>query len=276
MSTSQNGWPVDRSGASQDRGPLVRDITVPNGVLAGDVAVVFRWLARQFDARVEQLMKGSCWGWFVKPIEGSQTISNHASGTAVDLNADKHPMGVSASKTFTTGQIAACHAILAEADGVLRWGGDYTGRPDPMHWEIVGSAAQVRALANKIGSGEDGSDMLVSEGDSSDQVRFWQYVLTELGFGPGDIDGDYGPKTEAAVNAYRASKKVGASTSINSWTAFVLLRDLAVHSAGGKTGPQGPAGPAGPKGDPGPAGPAGQLTGTFTVTGGQLSARADS
>jgi len=280
MSVSQNGWAVDPSGAHQDRAPLVRDITVPNGVLSGDVAVVFRWLARQFDTRVEPLVKGTCWGWFVKPIEGSTTISNHASGTAVDLNADKHPMGVSASRTFSARQVAACHAIRDEAGGVLRWGGDYTGRPDPMHWEIVGSAAEVRALANKIRSGSrEDDEMLVSKGDQGEEVRLWQYILAELGFGPGEIDGDYGPKTETAVNAYRATRNAGPSTSITGWTAFVLLRDLAAHSASGKPGPQGPpgpAGPAGPRGEQGPAGPAGQLTGTLTVTGGQLTARAGS
>lgn len=150
MANSQNGWPVDTTGANEDRDPIYGNVKVPNGVLKGDVAVVMRWVARRFDDTVEKLVAGTCWGWFVKPIEGSATISNHASGTAIDLNADQHPVGVAAGKNFSGAQIAACHAIVKAAGGVVRWGGDYTGRPDPMHWEIVGSKAAVAALARKI------------------------------------------------------------------------------------------------------------------------------
>jgi hypothetical protein len=149
MPNSQNGWPVvPRS--SVDEKPLIRDVKVPNGVLAGDVAVIFRWLAEQYDRRVEPLRAGWCWGWFVKSIEGSSTISNHASGTAVDLNAPDNPMGVPTSKVMTAAQIKTCHAIEDESDDVLRWGGDYVTRPDAMHWEIVGSRAAVKKLADKI------------------------------------------------------------------------------------------------------------------------------
>jgi hypothetical protein len=153
MATSQNGWPVDKSGAKQDRKALVRDVTVPNGVLAGDVAVVFRWLAGRYETLVERLVKGTCWGWYVKQIEGSAATSNHASGTAVDFNADRHPMGAQPSGSFSSGQIKACRAIVAEAGGVLRWGGDYTGRKDAMHWEINTTAARVKAFADKIRAG---------------------------------------------------------------------------------------------------------------------------
>jgi len=153
MATSQNGWPVvpdtTAGRAKLDRGPLIRDITVPNGVLAGDVAFVFRWLAREYDRRVERLAGGECWGWFVKKIEGSDTYSNHAAGCAVDFNAPDNPMGVPTTRSMTAAQIAECHELERESGGVLRWGGDFS-RPDPMHWEIVGTAAQVATLANRI------------------------------------------------------------------------------------------------------------------------------
>lgn len=154
MPNSQNGWPVVPNTpaglARLDRGPLIRDVTVPNGMLAGDVAYVFRWLARQYDTRVEQLRAGWCWGWFVKTIEGSTTISNHASGTALDFNAPDNPMGQgTTAKSLTPGQIAECHAIEEESGGVFRWGGDFS-RNDPMHWEIVKNASAVSALAEKI------------------------------------------------------------------------------------------------------------------------------
>lgn len=147
MATSQNGWPVDETGAGQDR-TAVAGVTVPNGVRRGDVAVVLHHLMTRFDQEVEPLVPGHCWGWFVKKIEGSTVVSNHASGTAIDLNAPAHPMGV--RNTFTRMKQGRIRGILADLDGVVRWGGDYTGRPDDMHFEIVKGAAAVRALASKI------------------------------------------------------------------------------------------------------------------------------
>lgn len=149
MVTSQNGWKIVGASAC-DTAPLIDGIKVPNGVLAGDVAVVFRWLAEQYNARVERLVPGTCWGWYVKTIAGSGTLSNHGSATAVDFNADKHAMGDSASKSFSAAQIKTCKAIVTESGGVLRWGGTYSGRVDSMHWEIVGSAAQVKAFVEEI------------------------------------------------------------------------------------------------------------------------------
>jgi hypothetical protein len=270
--SSQNGWPVDSTGAKQDRNPVYGDIKVPNGVLEGDVATVLRWVARRWNDTVEPLVAGSCWGWFVKNIEGSSTISNHASGTAIDLNADQHPMGIAASKNMTAKQITACHAIEAASGGVVRWGGDFS-RPDPMHWEIVGSAAATAAFAKKLGSEED--DMLVKKGDSGEEVKFWQMVLNDVDDAKLTVDGDYGAATENAVNASRKARGQGPNPAISGWHAFVLLRDMAADRAGatgktgpaGPTGPQGPQGPAGPKGDPGLAG---AFSGTLTVTGGQL------
>lgn len=153
MATSQNGWPVvpntTTGRAKLDDRPLTRNVDVPNGVLKGDVATIFCWLAREYDQRVERLNAGECWGWFVKKIEGSDTYSNHASGTAVDFNAPDNPMGVPTTRSMTAAQIAECHKLERESGGVLRWGGDFS-RPDPMHWEIVGTAAQVAALAKRI------------------------------------------------------------------------------------------------------------------------------
>lgn len=166
MANSQNGWPI-ATAAQQDRAPLIRNVTVPNGVLAGDVAVVFRWLARQYDARVERLIPGWCWGWFVKVIEGSVVKSNHGSGTAVDFNAPDNPMaGGSTERSLTDAQIRECHEIEEESGGVLRWGGDFS-RDDPMHWEIVATPARTKRFADEIradvAGGEEFDDMTQDE-----------------------------------------------------------------------------------------------------------------
>lgn len=152
--TSQNGWPV--IGAYGDsRLKALPHIT--GDVLAGDVWTVLDWLCRRFDAEVEAITRGDSWGYAPRTIIGSTVTSNHASGTAVDLNASRHPLGKTG--TFSTAQVAAIRKIIADSvvDGtpVLRWGGDYSGRKDEMHFEINlqsngNSPAKVASLAARV------------------------------------------------------------------------------------------------------------------------------
>lgn len=146
---SQNGW---TAGTPEQIGGLdtspVAGVTFPQGVRRGPVAVVLHYFALRFHQEVEHLVPGWCWGYNYRPIEGSTELSNHSAGCAVDLNAPRHAM--SKRGTFAAAQVAAIHRILDDCDGVLRWGGDYTGRADEMHVEIVGSAAAVAKLAAKI------------------------------------------------------------------------------------------------------------------------------
>ncbi|WP_082057227.1 M15 family metallopeptidase [Psychromicrobium lacuslunae] len=146
--TSQNGWPAS------EKLPLtaikVGKADFPPGVLKGNVAVVLTYVAQQFNAHVEPLHDGWCWGFSYRKISGSTQYSNHSSGTAIDCNAPDHPLGKEG--TFTKAQVAAIHKIISYCDGVVRWGGDYNGRKDEMHFEInVGpSSPKLPALVKKI------------------------------------------------------------------------------------------------------------------------------
>jgi hypothetical protein len=151
MATSQNGWPVVGQSAVVDRAVL--GVEFPNGWLKGDVDVVFTYLIGRLHREVEPIAKGGCWGWYVKPIEGSSTISNHASGTAIDYNAPNHPMGV--RNTYGAADRVRIRAILSDLAGVVRWGGDYTGRPDDMHFEINATRSAVSRVADWIRDLED-------------------------------------------------------------------------------------------------------------------------
>lgn len=210
MPKSQNGWPVVPRSAV-DELPLIRNVRVPNGVLKGDVATIFRWLASQYDRRVEPLTAGECWGWFVKIIEGSTTISNHGSATAVDFNAPDNPMGSGTTKrSMTSAQIATCHAIERESDGVLRWGGDF-GRNDPMHWEIVGSRAACRAFVAKITTAKPTPPREVTmikieaelpqlkQGDRDDRLVGYNLITRVQRIVGADDDGIWGPGTTLAI-----------------------------------------------------------------------------
>ena len=153
MATSQNNYPAnDRS--------IISRFTVPGTdvVLAlrrGPTSTVLLHVADQFNRRVEGISNArghlDDWGYAERPIRGSTTtLSNHASGTAMDLNATRHPLGTDPAANFTSGQIRTCQAIEAECGGVVRWGGSYHGRKDGMHWEIVAHPAEVGRLAARL------------------------------------------------------------------------------------------------------------------------------
>jgi hypothetical protein len=135
----------------------------------GDVTEVLREVARRFHSEVEPIDGGvrDDWGWAYRPVRGQQTgFSNHASGTAVDLNATQHPRGV--KNTFTAAQERAVRRILAsmrdERTGreVVRWGEDYTTTVDGMHFEINAGADAVSRVARRIREGLD-DDMKASD-----------------------------------------------------------------------------------------------------------------
>ncbi|MCL1800417.1 MAG: M15 family metallopeptidase, partial [Promicromonosporaceae bacterium] len=88
------------------------------------------------------------WGYSNKRIVGRPTLSNHASGTAIDLNASLHPAGQ--SNTFSPEQQREIRAILDDLNGVIRWGADYSRYSDEMHFEINAGASSVAQTAEQI------------------------------------------------------------------------------------------------------------------------------
>jgi hypothetical protein len=212
---SQNGWNAGTPGAigGLDTRPVPgTTVKLPQGVRKGDVATVLLYVAAQFHRTVEPLRAGWCWGYHYKTIEGSRALSNHSSGTAIDLNAPRHPIG--RANTFTVKQRTAIRVILRYCDGVVRWGGDYTGRKDDMHFEIVGSAADVARVARKIrgitaspapaapaGTMCKGKRRpVLRRGAKGEHVTFLQRMIGAT------VDGEYGPATEARVRWYQGMR----------------------------------------------------------------------
>ncbi len=77
---------------------------------------------------------GWCWGFGCRPIKGivPSVPSNHSWGLALDINAPANPLG------GTTTDMPSWMPNLWNEYG-FRWGGDYSGRKDPMHYEYMGS-----------------------------------------------------------------------------------------------------------------------------------------
>lgn len=146
--------PVSQNGYSACDATLIRYRAVPGtgiGVWVRDGAPgdLLVHVAARWHREVEPLHPAGqtldCWGYAPRMIRGSTTTwSNHSSGTALDLRADSHPLG--AVGTFRPAQVAAIHQIIADCRHAVRWGGDYTGRKDEMHVEILADEATCHSV----------------------------------------------------------------------------------------------------------------------------------
>jgi hypothetical protein len=134
--TSYNGWPIGTPGSAIGVASyLVPGTSIQLLVKSGDVATVMTYVAGRFNAEVERLGADEVGGYdYRRNVNNPSVWSNHASGTAMDLNWVLHPNG--AKGTFTAPQVAAIRRILATCGDVIYWGGDYSGTTDEMHFEI--------------------------------------------------------------------------------------------------------------------------------------------
>lgn len=173
--------PVSQNGYSANDRSLIARYTVPGTALKialrkGDVSVVLLDYLARYNVEVEPLSHNpqDLWGYAERTIRGSATeLSNHASGTAADCRATRHGLGM--ENTFTAAEEARLNNLLASYRGVLRHGKDYTGRKDPMHIEVIGSPAQVKAQADRIRGGGATPDApaLTHVGDDPVQCFEW-------------------------------------------------------------------------------------------------------
>lgn len=165
MPASYNGWPASPSLDTVQL--VVHGETFPGGVRPDPVYTVLKYVAEQFHDRVEPIVRSDWhqaddWGYYYRLSTGSSTyLSCHASGTAIDINATRHPYGIPAYRTFTADQIREVHKILDEVQ-VVEWGGDWN-LADGMHFEISGSYAEVAAAAARIQSNQGEPPMADSD-----------------------------------------------------------------------------------------------------------------
>ena len=148
--TSPNGWP-----ASEDRKALsIESFTVPGTKIkfacAKAVAPLLVNFAKEFNESVEPIDVGQLddWGYAFRMTRGSdKVLSNHSSGTAIDLNAIKHPLGK--SNTFNKDQRNMINLLITKYG--LAWGGNYKKRKDDMHFEIALNQNQVTNKIKELG-----------------------------------------------------------------------------------------------------------------------------
>jgi len=150
MLTSYNNWP-----ASKDQAEIgIKSYPVPGTTIklrcAEKVAPLLVGFAAEFHTLIEPIDTGGLddWGYCFRMVRGTtDKLSNHSSGTAIDLNATQHPLGEVG--TFEAGKVPMIRA-LAKKYG-LTWGGDYKNRKDEMHFEVNIGPAKVAELVKKLG-----------------------------------------------------------------------------------------------------------------------------
>ena len=147
---SSNGWPASKDAAEIG----IKSYPIPGTTIkircAEKVAPLLVALCADFDKLVEPIDVGTLdsWGYAFRPIRGqTEMLSNHSSGTAVDLNAEAHPLGK--RETFTMEQETIVRQIAAKYG--CRWGGDYKNRADEMHFEINLTPKQVKERITALG-----------------------------------------------------------------------------------------------------------------------------
>lgn len=153
MPVSQNGW------SANDRS-VIETYIVGRGMRvalrSGDAGYLLKHFTDWFDANIKDVDENynngelDDWGYAERPIRGGLALSNHASGTAIDINATEWPLGSEASVYLTQAEIDKVHKQLLVYEGCIRWGQDYVGRKDPMHFEINTGAAEVARVAAKL------------------------------------------------------------------------------------------------------------------------------
>jgi len=148
--TSYNGYP-----ASKDPDEIKIKSYPVKGTdrrlrCAESVGPLLAAFAAEFHELIEPIDEGTfdAWGYAFRMVRGStDRLSCHSSGTAIDLNATKHPLGKAG--TFPAEKIPMLRA-LAKKYG-LKWGGDFKSRPDDMHFEVEISASKAKALIASLG-----------------------------------------------------------------------------------------------------------------------------
>lgn len=169
-----------------------------------DIAPLLIGFASEFNRNVQPLHTGWCWGYSYRSVRGYTVPSFHSAGIAIDLNAPIHPLG--RTGTFNYRQRQEINRLCKKYG--LRWGGNYNGRKDEMHFEIILSHTQALALVKKLQYGT----VVVRRADPNiDRMKFGmenhavlalQKKLKAFGY---DLkaDGKFGKETRAKVRRFQ-------------------------------------------------------------------------
>ncbi|WP_217370958.1 hypothetical protein [Nonomuraea antri] len=148
--TTQNGWPVVKDVPEH----AIEGSNLSVRVLSGDVSLILLHVVRRFHYEIDTLRKDApneISGHLVGPPGGQPYESNYFSGTAIAIRPGTYSSGVAGG--FFPHELIVIRDVLAECEGVVRWGGDERV-PKESHFQIDVPPGDPRIgrLAARVGS----------------------------------------------------------------------------------------------------------------------------
>lgn len=148
--------------------------------------------------------------WCKRVIAGTSVASNHSWPTAIDINPRQNPIRYD-NKLIT--DIPYRIVEIFKRYG-FRWGGEYRTIKDAMHFEYLGEPVKdyvgkrVLRLKDDYMRGDDVKEL-------QELLKYYGYNVT--------VDGVFGPKTNAFVYSFQASKMLAVDGIVGSNTWASLL-----------------------------------------------------
>jgi hypothetical protein len=146
-----NGWPLLEEAESFTIEGSDQEVRLAGG----DAAVVLLHVARRFHYEIDRLRGGDVHGWVGERRIEAEYESNYLSGTAIAIRPLSYPVG--ARNGLYPNELVVVRDILAELDGVVVWGGDFTPAKES-HFEIGVKPGhpRLKGVARKILGWEEG------------------------------------------------------------------------------------------------------------------------
>lgn len=117
-STSANGWAITSSFETV----VIEGTGTSVPLRSGAPAVILAHLARRFHYEIDELREGDLFGGSTDRRVGIPEQSNHLSGTALAIRRGSFPAGQRGN--LFPDQLVVVRDMVAECEGVVRWGGD--------------------------------------------------------------------------------------------------------------------------------------------------------
>lgn len=136
-----------------------RFTTIPFGNNGARITVdrrcvdAFNALAAVMDKHNYDITPPDVGAYVCRAITGGSNYSLHAYGIAVDINWQDNPYGPVLKTNMPMDMVREISPGIVTNNGVqvFRWGGDYSGNKDAMHFEVVASPTELAAGIKQSG-----------------------------------------------------------------------------------------------------------------------------